>query len=502
VTGAGRGVHYGLGFAPCGLYKQFLMKRFALAFFLVCAGSVLASEGDREFDFGFIASRLRDPNGDLRVRALGPFLEWAESTNGLRFSAFRPLSGTVTDPAAERKTRYVLWPVATVRRFRDDFFWRVILAFYNDYDVDDPRSHYRFRIFPIYFQGRDVYQRSYAGLFPVGGRICDFLGRDQIDFVLFPLYAKHSVNEVVSREVLWPIYSRTEGKGIDRFRVFPFYGRAAHRDVFKKRFIMWPFWTWAKYEYPASPGTAYVVWPLWGHFDMENQQAWLFLPPLFRFSRGDRLNYGYAPWPLVQWSSGEIEKFYLFPLWGQKRMRGVKTSFLLWPIFWRERMDVAEGVSRRFMALPFVQAGSTTADADQPGGEPRAVSGFFKLWPLMSYERQEDARRLRVLDLWPVRNAPPVERCYAPLWTLYSRTAVGEAVDSELLWGLYRHRRRGEEMRSVSLFPLAAWQRDDRGAGRREWSLLQGLVGWRREGTQRSLRVLYFLRFGGKEKKP
>lgn len=479
------------------------MKRLALALFLSFAGgSALASEGGREFDFGFIASRLRDPNGDLRLRALGPFLEWAESTNGLRFSAFRPLSGTVSDPEAGRTTRYVMWPLFTGRRLRDDLTWRAILLHYADYDVSDPQSHYRFWLLPVYFQGRDPQKRPYWAVFPLGGRICDFLGRDQIDFVLFPLWGKHSVNGVVTRDVLWPIYSRTEGKGIHRFRVFPFYGRSAHRDQFKKGFVLWPFWTWARYEYRNYPGKAYILFPFWGHFDMADQEAWLFLPPLFRFSRGERLNYGYCPWPLVQWSSGEVEKLYLWPLWGRKRMHAVKTDFLLWPIFWRERMDRPEGVRRRWLALPFVQAGSTTASAREPGGRRPVVARFFKLWPLMSYERQEGARRFRVLDLWPVRDAAPVERCYAPLWTLYARTAVGNAVDSEGLWGLYRHRRRGADMRSVSVFPLVSWQRDDRAGECREWSLLHGLLGYRREGTQRRVRVLYLLRFGGGEMQP
>ena len=54
----------------------------------------------------------------------------------------------------------------------------------------------------------------------------------------------------------------------------------------------------------------------------------------------------------------------------------------------------------------------------------------------------------------------------------------------------------------MSLWPLWYWQRDDRIRAEREWSVLHGLLGYRREGTQKSFRVLYLLRFGGKEKKP
>jgi hypothetical protein len=470
--------------------------------FMSCACPVLGSDKPREFDFGFIASRLEDPDGNMRLKLLGPIYERAVSTHGAQLRAVRPFYSSYTDPATERHEKDMVWPIAAAKRFRHEFSWRVLLTWYLDYDRTDSKSRYRFWSLPIYFQGRDRNQGFYMAIFPLGGRVCDILGRDEIRFVLFPLYAKSRINDVQTKDILWPIYSRTEGEGIHRFRVFPFYGRNQHRENFEKRFIMWPFWTWAHYKYPRASGTAYVLWPLWGHFDLEDQKAWLFVPPLVRFSCGQRMNYNYCPWPLIQWSSGEIEKFYLWPLWGKKNMQGVRSAFFLWPIFRTEQRDRGETYSQRFLAMPFIYSEIRKQRSHDPTVRPTVVARYHKIWPLLSYIQEDDHTRFRLLELWPLKNTGPVEREYAPIWTLFSHTVSGDSCDDELLWGLYRNRKRGSEYRSVSLFPVVSWTRDDRERESREWLILKGLLGYKREGTRKSLRVLYLFHVGGKEKNP
>jgi hypothetical protein len=104
---------------------------------------------------------------------------------------------------------------------------------------------------------------------------------------------------------------------------------------------------------------------------------------------------------------------------------------------------------------------------------------------------------LRVLALWPLKHTPAVERNWAPLWSLYSRERVGDGIESELLWGLYRHQRRNDSRR-LSLFPLlqSSSSRIENETPLRRWSLLYGLIGYRREGLHKQFRMLYFLKFG------
>ncbi len=469
-------------------------------FLAFCLPGWCDEPGAGEFDFGFVASRYRDAGGELRFKVLGPFVEAANSEGGASLWAVRPLFSGVYDPVAERLKQEYLWPVGAAKAFKTEREWRILLLFYLDYDFTDPHSRYHARLLPIYFQGRDIHKQSYFAIFPLGGSVHDFLGRDEINFFLFPLWDDNRINEVRTRDILWPIYSRTVGDGIYRFRVFPFYGRSMEKDRMEKRFLMWPFWTWAHYKFRGSYGTGYVVWPLWGHIDLSDQKTWFFLPPLIRFSWGQQQNYGYCPWPFVQWSSGRTRKFYLWPLWGHKTARGIKSSFFLWPVFYTERIDRGDQIGQRFLAMPIVQSEIRTQREKDAAGRPVVVSRYHKVWPLLSYQQEGADRRFRFLELWPLRSTGPVERSWAPLWTLYSHTGVGPNVDDELLWGLARRRLRDGKMYSYSVFPVVSWQRDRRAGDAREWSLFKGLLGYRRDGTQKSFRVLYFLRFGGKEK--
>lgn len=464
----------------------------------LAAGSARAFDGG-EYDWGFLASRLEDAGGDLRTRGLGPVFERARAPDGALFSAVRPLFCHGVNAREDRRFTELVWPIATIRRFLAEFDTRVLLAYYKRFNVEAAR--YRFMILPLYFQGRDRKGQGYRALFPLAGSIHEFLGQDEMDFFLFPLWSYSSINSVRTHNVLWPVYSRTKGKGISRFRVFPFYGYARHRARYEKGFVGWPFYTWARYTYPDAQGRGYIVFPLWGHFKMPDQEAWLFLPPFFRFSAGERMNYSYAPWPFFQHSAGQIERLYFWPIWGRRTMAGLRSSFFLWPIFRSERVDRGATVRRKFWAQPFVYS---QVDLSRPadGGRARAVMRHHRVWPLVSYRQEGPARRLRLLELWPLWNTGPVERNWAPFWTLFTWTKVGENADTEVLWGLARDRVRGAERRHVSLFPFWEWRRDDREGGAREWNVLKGLFGRRRDAGGTSYRALWILRWGGMEKEP
>jgi len=451
-----------------------------------------------EFDLGPFFMRWDDAVGTRRTRAAGPFLERARCRDGAWLKAVRPFWAAAGDPAAERSVHDYLWPVGSSKRFRKEASWRFIVAYGLRFDVDDPRSRYHVWILPIYFQGRDAEGGRYAAVFPLGGSIHEFLGRDRIFFILFPLYMRSSVNDVVTHDFLWPIISHTRGPRVLRYRVFPIYGYSRLDGSYEKRFVLWPIWTQVRYYYPNSSGSGYILFPLWGHLKLTDQESWMFLPPLIRFHRGQRMNLVYAPWPFFQKVSGEIEKLYIWPLWGRKRMHDVSSSFFLWPLFWWERHDLGRETKRRFVAMPLWYS-EVRAARTYRGGERGKVTGrYWKLWPLATYQRENDVRRLRLLALWPLKASAPVERSWAPLWTLFEYRAAGRKAESEFLWGLYRHAREGNVRNRVSVFPLFSWERDEEAlpGGRRGWSLLKGLLGYERDGDRRKIRFLYFFRIG------
>ncbi len=387
--------------------------------------------------------------GTVAARAgfsVGPFYERASATNGMEFLAVRPFYSSVKDPANERWVKDFLWPLYTQKGFKDETYGRFLFFGYSS-DFSTTNDRHRVWVLPFFFKGESAEGEKYVALFPLGGTLREFLGRDEAMFVLFPLYAKSRINEVQTTSVLWPIGSKTTGDGIERFRVWPFYGRSLHEGKFEKKFILWPIYNSVQFTDQGNPGGGFVLFPLYGRVATEKGETRWLLPPFFRRSVSADQRYLYAPWPFVQLADGTIHKRDFWPLYG-KKVHGPRTrQYFCWPIGWDNKTVYPTHEQHRRRIVPFF-----TYEAEVVG-DGEAASRYWKLWPLMSWERQGAVSRFRLLDLWPLRHTPGIERNWAPLWTLYSQS------------------------RSADAF---------------EWSLLKGFVGYKKMGDQRRIRLLWF----------
>lgn len=453
-------------------------------------------EAPREFDWGFLASRRCDVRGNQKLNILGPFLEFTTENDGDGFQAVRPLYSHTENGAAGRERFEIVWPLATAKSFENQKTVRVLTAIYTNFDRDDPDSRYRFWVVPFYYQGRDADLESYWALWPLWGSVHEFLSQDEINFALWPILMTTRMNDMEGRHVVWPILGRTTGEGVDRFRVFPFYARSSRENVFEKTTYLWPFYTRGEFHHPLAQGSGYILFPLWGHMEMNNEETWYVIPPFNRFTRSETQNKTHIVWPFFQYYTGQTEKLYLWPLWGTKVQRGSRKTFFLWPIFSFHTIDQGETVKKYTTVLPFYTGRSNLDSAPAEGEEAEVESKRKNFWPLYSYYRDQEFMQFRMLDLWPFKHDGPIERNLAPFWALYVREGAGDTRESELLWGLYRHRRRGEVERYVSVFPLFSWHREDEETANREFSILKGLLGYESDDEGRRLRLLYFLRLG------
>ncbi len=447
-----------------------------------------------EWDWGPLASELVDADGNGRLRAAGPFWEAAQGPGGMRLRAVpRPLYARATDPATDRSSWDCLWPAASGRAFGAERYWRALTTYFFDKDRTDPESQYRFWILPLWFHGRDENGRGYAALFPLGGEVRNILWKDRIRFFLWPLWARSAVNDVRTTDVLWPLYSRTTTPDghLEKLRVFPFYARTKNARQHEKHTVLWPFWTHARYTHPKAPGTAWVLFPLCGRVDLEGQKGWMVLPPFFQRIGGDRQTRLFCPWPFFQRETGYRTRLSVWPLWGYRKDGVLDRRYWLWPIITREKNTWGGRKITRWSVAPFWNCVSQTAAL--PPAERQAaaaVANRTKLWPLCSRQVDREAGTClwRAPDLWPAVHPPPVERSWAPLWTLWDYRRNGERRDLDVLWGLYRDTRRKDNARAVSLFPL--WQHE-RAAGGRRWSVLKGLLAYDRTATNRQVRLLW-----------
>lgn len=473
---------------------------FCLCFLLCdCSARAVPMIG-RQCDFGCLFFRGDDVEGNRLKIAAGPFFEERSSTNGAAFLAVRPFYSVLDSRQDDRRLHEILWPVGMVKGFRGETDWRFLTALGHDFDNTKPDSRYRLAVLPILFAGRDARGQTYFALFPLGGRINEFLGRDSVVFLLFPLYARSRVKDLESHNLLWPFISWCRGEDVDRFRVFPFYGRSHNHGRWVKRYIMWPFWSDVRYVYPDATGRGFVLFPLYGHAKVgKDTQTWMVLPPLFRFSRSAGHVERNCPWPFVQYASGHHEKLYLWPVWGRKSRGTVDSWFCLWPIVSGKNVDRGTHLVKRLLVLPFVHHETRTAVGSADGGrdaETDAVmSRYLKLWPLFRYERRASNCQFHMLALWPFKRAFSIERNYSPFWTLYSRSSVAERQEDRILWGLFRRRRDNRGNSELTVFPVFRGRKTGGVRDSREWSVLFGLAGYKREELRKTWRLLYLIKW-------
>jgi len=409
-----------------------------------------------------------------------PLYENTVATNDMSFFAVRPFYSHVADPATERWRKDYLWPFYTQKGFKDEQYSRfLIFGFSTDFSEDDDR--HRTWVIPFYYQGVDANGEGYFAIFPIGGTIHEFLGRDKMMFVLFPLFGKSQVNDVRTTTVLWPIGSKSSGEKVARFRVWPLYGQSELYGEFRKKFVLWPIYTSVKYTNERNPGGGFILVPIYGRVKTEQADNFWLVAPFFRYMTSEEQWIVHAPWPFIQMADGEMYKRIVWPLYGKKSLGTLTRQYFFWPLIWNNQTKYARHNQHRRYVLPFFAYQSDVVTKKTGTHEVGDVSSrYWKIWPLMSWERKHGNSRFRTLELWPLRNTPGIERNWVPWWTLYRRMNTDGEVGHHVLWGLYR------QTKSPKQF---------------EWSLIKGLAGYKKTQDNRRYRFL-FMWFGGEEEQP
>jgi len=457
---------------------------------IVILGMVAGVRASPIHDYGCLASSGSDLHEQDKMRGLGPVFECSDRGGTNHSTAFRPFFVHETDTRSGKESLDVLWPIGHFSWWYNQTDWRFLLAYYHDPDSADPSSDYRFWLLPLIAVGRSK-EGNYGALFPLGGRIDNWFGRDRVEFALFPLYWHSELNDLRTDHYLWPFISRTTGADIYRFRIFPFYARYEKKGVEENRSILWPFWSTVRYDRPGSCGSGFMLFPFYGHSKTEGGETWMFLPPFFRHSTGKKGTENIYLWPIIQTqTSKDQEKFYVWPLYGRRITEREERRFWLWPFIWNRTEHQKDRSVTRVSVFPVFHSERTRLKK----GDESVVDRYVSVWPLGSYERiSKDYKRFRFPDLWPFRNTAPIERNLTPWWTLYKyeRTAAGR--ENDILWGLVHWGTQTNGAAYGSVFPVASWGHGDRAGHQKGWDFLKGMLGYRHDEAGTNWRLLYFI---------
>ncbi len=417
-----------------------------------------------------------------RTEALGPFF-YSQQKETQRIWAVPPVLSYTRDPGTESKEIDFLYPVITYDRYGEQYRWQLfqILSFAGG-PTQQETARDRFTLFPLYFQQRSSEpSENYTAVFPFYGHVKHRLFRDDIFFVMFPLYGETRKRDVVTDNYLWPIVSLRHGDGLHGWKVWPLAGNE-HKDITTETngfhdvttkgghdsfFALWPLFLNAK----SGIGTTNEEWlqaliPAYSVLRSPNRDSTTVIWPFFNYvdDREKKYREWDAPWPLIVFARGEGKTTSrVWPFFSQAHNTNLESAFYLWPVYKYNRLRSAPLDSRRTRIGFYVYS-----DRTEKNTETQAARRRVDCFPLFSYRRDFNGNsRLQIIAVLEpfLPTSKSIERDYSPLWSLWraEKNPRSGATSQSLLWNLYRHESRLDTKKCSLLFGLFQYQSSTEG---------------------------------------
>ncbi|MEW6303455.1 MAG: hypothetical protein AB1705_08300 [Verrucomicrobiota bacterium] len=413
--------------------------------------------GDVEAGFLFHEFPLTLAEGH-RSEALGPLFSYERREHEL-LSAIPPLVARVENDETDFTEIDVLYPLLTYDRFGTEYRFQIlqIFSFAGGQTMEEVEKK-RFTLFPFYFQQRSTDPKlNYTALLPFYGHLQNRLFRDEIKFILFPLYGQSRKRDVVTDNYLFPVFHLRRGNALHGWQVWPLVG-FEHKDPTTKtngfgevevvgghdKFMaLWPFYFHNNLGIGTdNPQKVRIFLPLYSLLRSPQRDSSTYLWPFgFTYTEDREKKYREwgAPWPLIVFARGEGKTANrVWPLFGHAHNASQQSDFYLWPLYKYNRLQSAPLDRERTRILFFLY--SDVIERNTEKGTARQRTDF---WPLFTAKRDFDGNE-RLQLFAPLEPLLPgnksIERSYSPLWSIWRSEKNGKtgATSQSLLWNLYR----------------------------------------------------------------
>jgi hypothetical protein len=423
-----------------------------------------------------------------RTEALGP-LYYQENSDETHLWAAPPIFSYLRNDEVDFERFDFAWKGITYSRFGDEYRFQILQLFsFAGAGTQSETNVSRFSLFPIYFQQRSpIPEKNYTAVLPIYGTIKQRFFRDEIHFLMFPLYGQSRKRDVVTDNYLFPVFHLRHGDGLEGWQFWPLYGTETKSVTTKTN-------AWGDTETAAGHRKNFVLWPLF--FDQHlglgtpaesRQVASIPFYSRLRSPLRDSTSYLFpigltitddrekkyhevgAPWPLIVFAHGEGKTCRrVFPFFSQAHNASHTSDWYLWPVYKYNRLDAPPLLRERTRLALFLYS-DTRARHGETGQTMRQID----LWPLFTSRREYDGRRrVQCLSLIEpiLPNNSGVERNLSPLWSIWraeSNPATG-ARSQSFLWNLYRRDATPDSKKCSLLFGLFQYHSGPDG---RRWRL-------------------------------
>jgi hypothetical protein len=412
-----------------------------------------------------------------RTEALGP-LFYSEEKDTEKVWALPPLFSDLKDSGVHSHEYDFAYPILTYRQYGTEYRWQFIQIFAWAGGENQQEQHARrFTLFPFYFQQRSEEPgQNYTAVGPFYGHLKNHLFRDEIFFVMFPLYSETRKRDVVTDNYVYPFVSRRHGDALEGWKVWPIVGHE-HKDPTTKtnsfgdaekvgghdyRFILWPVYLKSEADIGTDdPVHSVAVLPLYSLERSPKRDSTTVIWPFFSHitDREKKYTEWQTPWPLVDFAHGEGKTTKrVWPFFSQAHNDSLESDWYLWPVYKYNRVH-GETLDRSRTRILFFLYSDTIQKNIQTGAARRRVD----FWPLFTHKRDYNGNtRLQIFaPLEPILpNSPSVERDYSPVWSVWraEKNVKTGASSQSLLWNLYRHEATPVFKKCSLLFGLFQYQ--------------------------------------------
>ena len=408
-----------------------------------------------------------------RTEAAGPFYYDQQKDTETTW-AVPPLFSHDANPAVESEENDWMYPLLTDERYGTEFRWQLFqLLSYSGGLLPDESKKRRFTLFPFYFQQRSPDpNENYTAVVPFYGHLKDRLMRDNIFFVMFPIYSETRKRDVVTDNYLYPFFDWQRGDGLRGWQFWPVFG-VRHKVVttvtngfgdaeivsgYDKYFALWPIHVWQNTGLGTDdPEKFRADLPFYSCTRSAKFDSTTVLWPFFNWidEREKKYREWQAPWPLVVFARGEGKTTSrVFPLFSQSRNQTLENDAYLWPFYCHKEVH-SDPLAQTHNSVLFYIYSAVTEKNTQTGAEKKRLD----MWPFFTWHRDFNGNE-RLQLFAPVEPALPnnrgVERNWSPLWSLWrgEHNAQTGAASQSLLWNLYRRDTTPDSKQCSLLFGL------------------------------------------------
>ena len=487
------------------------MHPFRLTALFCCLAVLFTRAGAEERNLWPITVSQVDAGGHVTsAEHLGPFIfqhpdKDPTHDSGGTTSGVRPFFVRTRDASGQIVETTVLYPLFIDRADADTHQWKVLNLINGAgprrstaTSTTDPTK--AFDLWPFWFSRETgAPETSYHALFPIAGRVKYRFWRDDLRWVLWPLYLRTEKNGLITTSTPWPFIQTVTGSE-HGLALWPIYGRhgnpeqGSHHSFFlwplgwdntipasedepagtapTRQFGFIPFYTVEKH--PGFINQTYV-WPFFGH--TERTQP-------YRYSETRYF------WPFFVQGHGDIQMIDRWgPFYTHSVIKGLDKTWYIWPFVKQLKWEDPGVAQTRTQFLYLLYWSQRQRSLTNPHAAP---ADRTHIWPLFSkWDNGAGKKQFQLFSPFDVffPDNGHVRETWTPFFALYRYDQRNPGDKNwSLLWNLmtWHHTYGEKEFHLGPLFSVQSRAESQRVA------IGNGLFGWKRKPGEKGSHWFWF----------